>query len=290
LDNGVDHRHSVDHDVTVTPGSGGGPETPAGFRSAELRSFPGLSLDCEIYEAAPQLRPIGVGINVLPHATKILARLGVEARLAAVGVATRESAFNRFGQLIYTESAGRLAGYEHPQFSIHRGDLQGVLLSAVTDRLGPGRLSLGHTCTGVSQDEDGATLTFRSTAADVPLRPARADVVVACDGIHSRLRKQLHPDEGPPVYSGVNMWRGTVIHPPFLTGASMTRAGWLTTGKLRRGSGDPRRARPAQCPGQHRDRPARVRGRPPACDGPGGAHQPGDSARRHLAGSVAPDR
>jgi 5-methylphenazine-1-carboxylate 1-monooxygenase len=190
-------------------------------------------LDCEIYEAAPQLRPIGVGINVLPHATKILAGLGVEARLAAVGVATRESAFfNRFGQLIYTEPAGRLAGYEHPQFSIHRGDLQGVLLSAVTDRLGPGRLSLDHTCTGVSQDEDGATLTFRSTATDVPLRPARADVVVACDGIHSRLRKQLHPDEGPPVYSGVNMWRGTVIHPPFLTGASMTRAGWLTTGKL----------------------------------------------------------
>ena len=190
-------------------------------------------LDCEIYEAAPQLRPIGVGINVLPHATKILARLGVEARLAAVGVATRESAFfNRFGQLIYTEPAGRLAGYEHPQFSIHRGDLQDVLLSAVTDRLGPGRLSLDHTCTGVSQDEDGATLTFRSTATDVPLRPARADVVVACDGIHSRLRKQLHPDEGPPVYSGVNMWRGTVIHPPFLTGASMTRAGWLTTGKL----------------------------------------------------------
>jgi 2-polyprenyl-6-methoxyphenol hydroxylase-like FAD-dependent oxidoreductase len=190
-------------------------------------------IDCEIYEAAPQIRPIGVGINVLPHATKILARLGVEARLAAVGVATRESAFfNRFGQLIYTEPAGRLAGYEHPQFSIHRGDLQDVLLSAVTDRLGPGRLSLDHTCTGVSQDEDSATLTFRSTATDVPLRPARADVVVACDGIHSRLRKQLHPDEGPPVYSGVNMWRGTVIHPPFLTGASMTRAGWLTTGKL----------------------------------------------------------
>ncbi len=190
-------------------------------------------IDCEIYEAAPQIRPIGVGINVLPHATTILARLGLEASLAAVGVATRESAFfNRFGQLIYTEPAGRFAAYEHPQFSIHRGDLQGVLLSAVIDRLGPERLRLDHTCTAMSQDEDGATLTFRSTAADSPLPPARADVVVACDGIHSRLRKQLHPDEGPPVYSGVTMWRGTVVHPPFLTGATMTRAGWLTTGKL----------------------------------------------------------
>jgi 5-methylphenazine-1-carboxylate 1-monooxygenase len=190
-------------------------------------------IDCEIYEAAPQIRSIGVGINVLPHATKILAGLGLEAQLAAAGVTTRESAFfNRFGQLIYTEPAGRFAGYEHPQFSIHRGDLQGVLLSAVADRLGPGRLSLDHCCTGVVQDENGATLSFRSTATDVPLPPARADVVVACDGVHSRLRKQLHPDEGPPVYAGVNMWRGTVIHPPFLTGASMTRAGWLAAGKL----------------------------------------------------------
>ena len=76
------------------------------------------------------------------------------------------------------------------------------------------------------------TLTFRSTSADQPLPSARADVVVACDGIHSRLRKQLHPDEGPPVYSGVNMWRGTAVHPPFLTGATMTRAGWLATGKM----------------------------------------------------------
>jgi 2-polyprenyl-6-methoxyphenol hydroxylase-like FAD-dependent oxidoreductase len=190
-------------------------------------------VDCEIYEAVPGIRPVGVGINVLPHATKILSRLGVEEQLAAVGIATQEAAFfNRFGQLIYTEPAGRFAGYEHPQFSVHRGDLQGVLLSAVIDRLGADRLNLDHTCTGVSQDEDGATLSFRSTSSDLPLPPARADIVVGCDGIRSQLRKQLHPHEGPPLYSGVNMWRGTVIHPPFLTGATMMRAGWLTTGKM----------------------------------------------------------
>jgi 2-polyprenyl-6-methoxyphenol hydroxylase-like FAD-dependent oxidoreductase len=190
-------------------------------------------IGCEIYEAAPEIRPIGVGINVLPHATKILARLGLEAPLADAGIATRESAFfNRFGQLIYREPTGRLAGYEHPQFSIHRGDLHAVLLSAVTGRLGPGCLHLDHACTGAAQDADGVTLTFRATSADAALPPARADIAVACDGIHSRLRKQLHPGEGPPVYSGVNMWRGTAVHPPFLTGATMTRAGWLATGKL----------------------------------------------------------
>jgi 2-polyprenyl-6-methoxyphenol hydroxylase-like FAD-dependent oxidoreductase len=127
--------------------------------------------------------------------------------------------FNRFGQLIYREPAGRFASYEHPQFSIHRGDLQGVLLSAVIDRLGAERLSLDHTGTGVIQDENGVTLTFRSTSTDLPLPSARADIVVACDGIHSKLRRQLHPDEGPPLYSGVNMWRGTVVHPPFLRNA-----------------------------------------------------------------------
>jgi 5-methylphenazine-1-carboxylate 1-monooxygenase len=190
-------------------------------------------LDCEIYEAAPEVRPVGVGINVLPHATRVLARLGLEAALAAVAVTTRESAFfNRFGQLIYAEPAGRHAGYEHPQFSIHRADLHAVLLSAVTSRLGAGRLHLDHACTGATQDEDGVTLAFRSTSAGRPLPPARADVVIGCDGIHSALRRQLHPQEGPPVYSGVNMWRGTAIHPPFLTGATMTRAGWLATGKM----------------------------------------------------------
>ena len=88
-------------------------------------------IDCEIYEAVPQLRPVGVGINLLPHATRALARLGLEEQLAAVAVTTRESAFfNRFGQLIYREPAGRFAGYAHPQFSVHRGDLHTALASA----------------------------------------------------------------------------------------------------------------------------------------------------------------
>jgi 2-polyprenyl-6-methoxyphenol hydroxylase-like FAD-dependent oxidoreductase len=176
---------------------------------------------------------MGVGINVLPHAAKVLARLGLEKNLAAIGVITRESAFfNRFGQLIYREPAGRLAGYGHPQVSIHRGDLQAVLLAAVQERLGVGRVMLDHACTGATQDEHSVTLRFRATSSGAPQPPVRADVAVACDGIHSVLRKQFHPDEPAPLYSGVNMWRGTVGHAPFLTGATMMRAGWLATGKL----------------------------------------------------------
>ncbi|HKS46110.1 MAG TPA: flavin-dependent oxidoreductase [Amycolatopsis sp.] len=189
-------------------------------------------IECRVYEAAPEILPMGVGINVLPHATKVLGRLGLESALAEVAVTTRESVFyNRFGQMIYREPAGRFAGYSTPQFSIHRGELQTVLLQAVRERLGSDAVVLGHVCHGASQDERCATAHFRDPAG-VALPAVRGDVVLACDGVHSTIRKQLHPEEGEPLYTGVNMWRGTTVMPPILTGASMIRAGWLAGGKM----------------------------------------------------------
>ncbi|MFL5230067.1 MAG: flavin-dependent oxidoreductase, partial [Microvirga sp.] len=189
-------------------------------------------IPCTVYEAAEEIRPVGVGINVLPHATKELAELGLEPALARVAVTTKEATFfNRFGQLIYAEPLGRDAGYAHPQFSIHRGDLQQVLLDAARERIGPARIFLGWSCTAVEQDGEGTTLHFRDPSGK-PLPPRRAAVAIACDGIHSVVRKQFFPDEGPPRYSGVNMWRGTTRWQPFLSGANMVRAGWLATGKM----------------------------------------------------------
>jgi 2-polyprenyl-6-methoxyphenol hydroxylase-like FAD-dependent oxidoreductase len=189
-------------------------------------------IPAEVYEAAPEIRPVGVGINVLPHATKELAELGLEQALAKVAVTTKEATFfNRFGQLIWAEPLGRYAGYEHPQFSIHRGDLQAVLLAAARERLGPERIRTGWTCAGVEQDDEGVTVRFRDAAGNA-LPPQRGRAAIACDGIHSVVRKQFFPDEGPPRYSGVNMWRGTTRWMPFLVGANMVRAGWLATGKM----------------------------------------------------------
>ncbi|MFY1691111.1 flavin-dependent oxidoreductase [Plantactinospora sp. WMMB782] len=190
-------------------------------------------IPCRIYEAVPEIRPLGVGINILPHATRILARLGLTDALARVAVTTRESVFfNRFGQLIHREPAGRYAGNEHPQFSVHRGDLQQVLLDAVRERLGPDAVRLDHRCTGVSQDRGGVRLHVQRSSDRTPLPDVPAAVAVGCDGIHSAVRAQLHPGEGEPRYSGVNMWRGVTVAPPVLTGASMIRAGWLSHGKL----------------------------------------------------------
>ncbi len=198
----------------------------------------GLSLHragipCRIYEATPAIEPVGVGINVLPHATRELVELDLEAALARVGVATAEACFfNRFGQLIYREPLGRAAGYASPQFSIHRGDLQQVLAEAFIRRAGGDRLLTGWRGTAFEQNENAVTAYFEGAETGEALPVQRGTVAIACDGIHSVVRKQLYPDEGEPVYSGYNMWRGVTRWPRFLSGASMVRAGWLATGKM----------------------------------------------------------
>lgn len=217
--------HRYGHDVAIV---GGG---IAGLTLALLLHEKGIS--CRVYERSADLRPLGVGINVLPHASRVLDRLGLTDALTAVSVLTREAAFfNRFGQLIYREPVGLAAGYETPQFSIHRGDLQDVLLRAVATRLGPACVVTDAACTGVEQAAGGVTVRLARASTGDALPPVAASLAVACDGIHSVIRKQLHPDEGDPKYSGFNMWRGVTRCRPFLSGATMVRAGWLTTGKL----------------------------------------------------------
>jgi 2-polyprenyl-6-methoxyphenol hydroxylase-like FAD-dependent oxidoreductase len=190
-------------------------------------------IPCRIFESAAEIKAVGVGINLLPHATKEFAALGLEADLADVAItATDATFFNRFGQLIYQEPLGRAAGYEHPQFSIHRGDLQMVLLDAFLARAGRDRLTTNHHCVAVEQDETGITATFTDGPGGKVSSVIRGSVAIACDGINSAVRKQFFPGEGEPRYAGVNMWRGVTRWKPMLSGASMVRAGWLSHGKM----------------------------------------------------------
>ena len=188
---------------------------------------------CRVFDQAPTMSALGVGINILPHASRELGQLGLETELARASVLTREAAFfNRFGQLIYREPLGRNAGYDDPQYSIHRGVLQQVLAAAVAERLGADAIVTGWKCAGVDQDDRAAVARFVDPATNAARPAQRAAVVVACDGLHSAVRKQLHPTEGAPLYSGVNMWRGTTRWAPIEGGACMIRAGWLATGKM----------------------------------------------------------
>lgn len=184
-------------------------------------------LSCRVYEAAPEFQPLGVGINMLPHAIRELTALGLQPALGNYGVEAREFAyFNRHGQAIFAEPCGRFAGYEYPHFSIHRADLHKVLADAVANRLGPDTVRLGHRCIGVEQDASGVKVSFED--AD----PATGTIVVGADGFHSAIRRQLHPSEGAPQFGGINMWRGVTRRKPFLTGASVTRVGTVARGKM----------------------------------------------------------
>jgi 2-polyprenyl-6-methoxyphenol hydroxylase-like FAD-dependent oxidoreductase len=212
-------------EVIITGGSIGGLTLGLMLHRAGIPS--------RIYEYAADIRAIGVGINILPHASKDLCELGLDAELTRAGITTREAVFyNRYGQLIYSEPVGRYAGHDHPQFSVHRGDLQMALLDAYRERVGADRVHAGWRCTGFDQDSSGVTAHFCDSVSGEKLEPQRGTLLVGCDGIHSTIRKQLHPGEGPPLYSGVNMWRGVTPWPAFLTGASMVRAGWLEGGKM----------------------------------------------------------
>lgn len=100
---------------------------------------------CDVYETVSEIKEIGVGITLLPHAVRELAGLGLQAELEAAGIENLESVFfNRYGQYIYREPRGRHAGYALPELGIHRGKLHRILLDAVLRRLGAAHVHTNH--------------------------------------------------------------------------------------------------------------------------------------------------
>lgn len=189
-------------------------------------------LTCRVYETVPEIKELGVGITLLPHAMRELARLGLQESLEPLGIENEESCFfNRFGQLIYKEPRGRFAGYGVPELGMHRGRLHRVLYEAARARLGADRILADHRFVGLAQDESGVTLRFRQTGTGAPYPPARADIAIGCDGVNSAVRAQFYPGE-QLVFTGINTWRGVTRHRPILTGRSYLRVGSIRTGKI----------------------------------------------------------
>ena len=185
-----------------------------------------------VFERAPEIRELGVGITLLPHAMREFAALGVKDELVGAGVVIRESCFfNRFGQLIYREDRGQHAGYAYPEVSIHRGRLHMILYRAALARLGAGSIRTDHECVRVRAGRNRRDRLFRASSNGRGLEPVRADVIVACDGVNSALRRQFYPDD-EVAFAGINTWRGITRRKPFLTGKSYTRTGSILTGKI----------------------------------------------------------
>ncbi|MGW5386273.1 flavin-dependent oxidoreductase [Nocardia sp. NPDC003963] len=189
-------------------------------------------IEAQVIDRVQTLRPLGVGINLLPHATGALAELGLHDALAATGVATSELVhYDKFGNEIWREPRGLAAGHRWPQYSVHRGRLQALLLDAVLARLGPGAVRTGYLFTAATQEDRSVRVTVedRDSGSAVELT---ADAVIGADGLHSGVRALLYPGEGPPRWNGIRMWRGVATASRFLSGTSMLMAGSNHAAKL----------------------------------------------------------
>jgi len=186
-----------------------------------------LGLKVALFEAVARPKPLGVGINLLPHAAKELEALGLLEEVRRRGVETADlSYYSKHGTRIWREPRGLAAGYRWPQISIHRGALQMFLLDACRARLGAGRMHFGRRLVDFEETASGRVRArFAGPRGEEAVESREADLLIGCDGIHSAVRARLHPGEGPPVWNGAILWRGTSRMRPFLSGRSMIMAG-----------------------------------------------------------------
>ncbi|MDF5752694.1 flavin-dependent oxidoreductase [Spongiactinospora sp. TRM90649] len=193
---------------------------------ATALSLHAAGVDCVVVEAAAELGPLGVGINLQPHAVRELTELGLGPALAATGIATTYMTFtDRYGGTILATRRGLDAGYLWPQYSIHRGELQMLLLAAVRERLGHDRVRTGLAFEDFDQDATGVTALLRDVRSGEK-REERADLLVGADGVNSVVRARLHPDEGPMQWGGIRMWRGVAAdQDEYLDGSTVIVAG-----------------------------------------------------------------
>ena len=188
-------------------------------------SLHAAGIDVLVIDAAVALRPLGVGINLMPHAVRELTELGLGDELAATGIPTAEHVhFDRHGNRIWGFPSGLNIGYRWPQYSIHRGELQMILLDAVRARLGPAAIRTGTVFSEFAESPSGVQVHVRDRRSGT-FSALPADVLVGADGLYSSVRAQLHPGEPPPCWSGIMMWRGVVEGAPFLTGRTVAVAG-----------------------------------------------------------------
>jgi 2-polyprenyl-6-methoxyphenol hydroxylase-like FAD-dependent oxidoreductase len=182
--------------------------------------------EVSIFESAEDVRALGVGINLLPHAVRVLDELGLSAALELAGVRTAELAYyTRHGQLIWSEPRGVDAGYHWPQYSIHRGRLLELLWQAVRDQLGENALSPGHHLASFRDDGQTVQAAFINRRTGAPAGHATGDLLIGADGIHSVVRSAFYPGEGEPKCAGRLLWRAISEAPAYLTGRSMIMAG-----------------------------------------------------------------
>ncbi|MGE0061557.1 MAG: flavin-dependent oxidoreductase [Xanthobacteraceae bacterium] len=187
-----------------------------------------IGVPVRVFESVTELKAVGVGINVLPHACRELIDLGLLDRLEETGIRTKELAyFSKHGKPIWSEPRGIEAGYRWPQISIHRGTLHQLLLDAARERIGSDNILTGHHLTDWTETADGVTARFTGRDGK-SAGEYQGALLIGADGIHSAMRGKLYPQEGPPIWNGRILWRGVTDGAPFLSGRTMIMAGHET--------------------------------------------------------------
>jgi len=184
-----------------------------------------IGVSCLVFEAVKELKPLGLGINLQPNAVRELYDLGItQEELDSIGVQTREWALVGLnGKDVYSEPRGIAAGYKWPQYSVHRGGLQMLLYRKVLERMGEDAMRTGHRVTAYANEVDSVTATISTSEGDE--LQVKGSLLIAADGIHSALRQQFYPNQGPVNWGGAIMWRGTTPGVPIRTGASFVGLG-----------------------------------------------------------------
>lgn len=203
--------------TTIIVGAGIGGLTAALF--LHQRGIP-----CVIYERAPQIQELGVGINVLPHAVATFAEVGLLDAVVAEGICPDRLYYRtRHGQTVWQEPRGLAAGLAFPQLTIHRGRLQRVLYDAVLERMPEGTVRCDRRLAAFRDTGEAVEADFVSAAGET--ETVRAEALVGADGIHSTVRGQLYPDEGLARWSGRTMYRGTADWPAYDGGKTFIISG-----------------------------------------------------------------
>jgi 2-polyprenyl-6-methoxyphenol hydroxylase-like FAD-dependent oxidoreductase len=176
-----------------------------------------------VCERAPEILPLGVGLTLLPHAIAVADRLGLVDEIADVATEIEHMHFRtRRGESVWHEPRGTAAGHKVPQFTIHRAALHKVLLDALASRA-PGSLKLGTRFVSFRECPERVVATFQRE--DGSSFEIEGDGLVGADGLRSELRRRLFPEEGPPVWSGRMLWRGSVDWPSFMNGEAVVVSG-----------------------------------------------------------------
>ena len=175
----------------------------AGLTTALALAKRGLA--SRIVERASVLEEVGAGLQLSPNALRVMSDLGLLEPLQVAGVTARSVFLKdaRSGRTLARVPVEASDGT--PYLSIHRADLQRVLLQAV-QREAAIQLDLGCELTGLRPLEERLIADIRTMGGET--EPVATDLLVAADGVRSQVAAVASLRAAEP--SGMIAWRGRI--------------------------------------------------------------------------------